>query len=379
MQRWLRRLYVLTVKELKQCTRDFTLVAFMAYCFIGAVYISGTGVTQELRHASVLVHDDAASAESRNLVYLFRPPYFKRIGTFSSQREGLMRLDDGTSMLLLDIPADFSETLRRATRPATVQMLVDTSNVTMGYLASAYGQRIVAAYAGDLAQQAARHSGTDVRTLPSVQNVTRVRFNPNLNGHWFNAIGQWLTMMTVLAVLLPATALVRERERGTVEQLLVAPLSLMQIMVSKAVAMTLVNVAGTVLSVYAVMRPLGVPFVGSTTLFFGTTALYVFSIAGLGLAIGAFARSSAEVGMLVILIAVPMTALSGTWTAPEAMPAWTRYGLQISPLYHFIECAYGILLRGAGPGVLWQSILMMSVLGCVAFGLAWLQLRRKLS
>ena len=83
--------------------------------------------------------------------------------------------------------------------------------------------------------------------------------------------------------------------------------------------------------------------------------------------------------MLVILIAVPMTALSGTWTAPEAMPAWTRYGLQISPLYHFIECAYGILLRGAGPGVLWQSILMISLLGSVAFALAWLQLRRKLS
>lgn len=351
----------------------------MAYCFIGAVYISGTGVTQELHNATMLIHDDALSTESRNLVYLFREPYFRRIGTFSSQREGLMQLDDGASMLLLDIPANFSETLRRAARPATVQMLVDTSNVTMGYLASAYGQRIVATYADGLAQRAARRSGMDVRTLPTVKNATRVWFNPNLNGHWFNAIGQWLTMMTVLAVLLPATALVRERERGTVEQLLVAPLSSMQIMVSKAFAMTLVNVAGTMLSVYAVMLPLGVPFAGSPMLFFGTTALYVFSIAGLGLAIGAFARSSAEVGMLVILIAVPMTALSGTWTAPEAMPAWTRYGLQISPLYHFIECAYGILLRGAGLSVLWQSILMISLLGSVAFALAWLQLRRKLT
>jgi ABC-2 type transport system permease protein len=370
---------VLTVKELKQCTRDFTLVAFMGYCFIGAVYISGTGVTQDLHNASVLVRDGDASADSRNLIYLFRQPYFSRIGTFSGQRDGLERLDAGSSMLLLDIPEDFSETLRRGVRPATVQMLVDTSNVTMGYLASAYGQRIVGAYAEDLARQSAGRRGMDVRTLPSVQNLTRVWFNPNLNGHWFNAIGQWLTMMTVLAVLLPATALVRERERGTVEQLLVAPLSSTQIMMSKALAMTLVNVAGTALSVCAVMLPLGVPFAGSAWLFFATTALYVFSIAGLGLAIGAFARSSAEVGMLVILIAVPMTALSGTWTAPEAMPAWTRYGLQISPLYHFIECAYGILLRGAGLSVLWQSILMLALLGAAAFGLAWLRLRRTLS
>jgi len=282
-------------------------------------------------------------------------------------------------MLLLDIPRDFSETLNRAARPASVQLLIDTSNVTMGYLASAYGENIAAEFMQDWAEQAARRSGIDLRTLPSVQNASRVWFNPNLNGHWFNAIAQWLTMMTVLAVLLPAMALVRERERGTVEQLLVAPLTPMQIMLSKALAMTLVNVVGTALSVYAIMRPLiGLPFVGSSWLFFVTTALYIFSIAGLGLAIAAFARSSAEVGMLCILIAVPMTALSGTWTAPEAMPVWSRYALRISPLYHFIECAYGIMLRGAGVAVLWDSILAMALLGAVLFGIAWLRLRGRL-
>jgi ABC-2 type transport system permease protein len=259
-------------------------------------------------------------------------------------------------------------------------MLVDTSNVTLGYLAAAYGERIAAGYAQERARRVAERSGLDLRSLPAVENVSRVWYNPNLNGHWFNAIGQWLTMMTVIAVLLPATALVRERERGTVEQLLVAPLTPLQIMISKAVAMTLVNLAGTALSVYAVMLPLiGVPFAGSAWLFFATTALYVFSIAGLGLAVGAFARSSAEVGMLVILIAVPMTALSGTWTAPEAMPEWSRYGLQISPLYHFLTCAYGILLRGADFRSLWSSILMLALLAGVAFGLAWVRLRQKLS
>jgi len=370
---------VLTVKELEQCARDFVLVAFMAYSFVGAVYISGTGVTQDLRNATILVHDADNTPQSRSLLYRFRQPYFKRIGTYTGESAGLARLDMGTAMLLLDIPEDFEATLSHSARPAQVQMLVDTSNVTLGYLAAAYGQQIVAEYAQERAQEGARRSGLDLRVLPSVENVSRVWYNPNLNGHWFNAIGQWLTMMTVIAVLLPATALVRERERGTLEQLLVAPLTPMQIMVSKALAMTLVNLVGTALSVYAVMLPLiGVPFAGSAWLFFATTALYVFSIAGLGLAIGAFARSSAEVGMLVILIAVPVTALSGTWTAPEAMPEWSRYGLQISPLYHFLSCAYGILLRGAQLRVLWSSILMLALLGAIAFGLAWLGLRRKL-
>jgi len=372
----LRRFAVLTVKELKQCSRDLVLVAFTAYSFLAAVYISGTGVTQDLRNAALLVHEGTPTPASRDLLYRFREPYFRRIGTFWSPREGMRRLDDGTAMLLLDIPEDFAETLNRAARTASVQLMVDTSNVTMGYLASDYGERIAATFTQDWSQRVARRSGLDLRTVPSVENASRVWYNPDLNGHWFNAIGQWLTMMTVIALLLPATALVRERERGTVEQLLVAPLTPVQIMLSKATAMTLVNVGGTVLSVYAVMRlAVGVPFAGSAALFFATTALYVFSIAGLGLAIGSFARSSAEVGMLVILIVVPMTALSGTWTAPEAMPTWARYALTISPLYHFIDCAYGILLRGAGIRVLWGSIVALALLCFVGFALAWLRLR----
>lgn len=367
------------VKELKQCWRDLVLIAFVAYSFIIAVYISGTGVTQDLTGATLLVHDGSNTSESRDLLYLFREPYFRRIGTPPSARDGLARLDDGSAMLLLDIAPDFSRALHRGARPATVQMLIDTSNVTMGYLASAYAARITQTFTGDWATRAAGRYGIDMRSLPTVDDESRAWFNPNLNGHWFNAIGQWLTMMTVIALLLPATALVREREHGTVEQLLVAPLTPMQIMLSKALAMTAVNVAGTVLSVYLVLRPLvSVPFAGSMWLFFATTALYVFSVAGLGLLIGAFARSSAEVGMLVVLVVVPMTALSGTWTAPEALPAWSRNVLQISALHHFIECAYGIPLRGEGLEMLWSPILWIAGLGAAAFGLAWLRLKRRL-
>lgn len=355
------------------------LVAFTTYSFIVAVYISGTGVTQDLQNSMLLVHDGSNTPSSRELLYRFHEPYFRRVATVASDRSGVEKLDKGASMLLLDIPTDFSETLNRGARTATVQMLIDTSNVTMGYLAAAYGDRITTTFNDDWADRALGRYGLEARTLPSVGNATRIWFNPNLNGHWFNAIGQWLTMMTVIAILLPAMALVREREHGTVEQLLVAPLTPAQIMLSKAIAMTLVNVLGTVASVYLVLRPLiGVPFAGSAWLLFSTTALYVFSVAGIGLLIGAFARSSAEVGMMVVLIVVPMTALSGTWTAPEAMPAWSQYLLQFSTLHHFIECAYGILLRGAGLRTLWSSILAMALLGAAAFGAAWLRLERHL-
>lgn len=353
-------------------------MAFMGYAFLGAVYISGIGITQDLHNATVAIHDADSGGASRDLLYRFRPPYFRRSGTFTGAADGLRHLDEGSSMLLLDIPADFSETLNRAIEPATAQLMIDTSNVTLGYLGSAYAGEIVAGMSEEWSRHAAARTGIDTRTIPSVENLSRVWYNPNLDGHWFNAIGQWLTMMTVMAMLLPATALVRERERGTIEQLLVAPVTPVQIMASKAISMTLMCLLGTALSVYLVMRlALNVPFAGSAGLFFATTALYALAIAGMGLAIGTFARSSAEVGMLVILISVPMTALSGTWTAPEAMPRWSRYALQVSPLYHFIECGYGILLRGASLAQLWGSILAIALLGCLAFVLAWLRLRTR--
>lgn len=183
---------MLVVKELKQCWRDFVLIAFVAYSFIIAVYISGTGVTQDLRGAALLVHDGSDTPVSRDLLYRFREPYFKRLGISTSARGALARLDDGSAMVLLDIPPDFSRTLHRGARPATVQMMVDTSNVTMGYLASAYGGRITGTFTEDWATRAAGRYGIDMRSLPTVGDASRAWFNPNLNGHWFNAIGQWL-------------------------------------------------------------------------------------------------------------------------------------------------------------------------------------------
>jgi ABC-2 type transport system permease protein len=257
-----------------------------------------------------------------------------------------------------------------------VQALIDTSQANTGYLASSYAARIVARFSEDQARRNILRAGGDLRLAPSIRNELRVWYNPGLNDQWFNTISELLTMVTVACILLPAAAMIREKERGTLEQLLVSPLTPLQIMLSKLLSMMLVMLCGTTVAVFGIMMPFyGVPFVGSVPLFFLLTALYAFTNAGLGLVAATFARNSAQVGLVVLLMVMPIVMLSGTWTPMESMPAWLRALMYLSPLRHFIEIAYGILLRGAGFGVLWDSVLPMAAIGVALFALGLARFR----
>ena len=221
-------------------------------------------------------------------------------------------------------------------------------------------------------------AGGDLRQMPAIKNDLRVWYNPSLNDSWFNTIAELLTMITIACILLPAAAMIREKERGTLEQLLVSPLTPLQIMLSKLISMMLVMFCGTAVAVFGIMMPFyGVPFIGSVPLFFALTALYAFTNAGLGLTAATFARNSAQVGLVVLLMVMPIVLLSGTWTPMESMPSWLRSLMYLSPLRHYIEIAYGILLRGAGLDVLWTSVLPMAAIGVALFALGLLRFRRQ--
>lgn len=173
-------------------------------------------------------------------------------------------------------------------------------------------------------------------------------------------------MITLFSLLLPAAAMVREKERGTIEQLLVSPLSPLQIMIPKIVAMVAVILGGTALGLFGILVPVfAVPVAGSLLLFFVLTTLYVSTLAGIGILIATMTRNMAQAGMMVILIIAPMMFLSGAWTPPEAMPTIMRLGMYVSPLYYYINASYGILMKGAGFSVLWpmfSGILLIAVL-----------------
>jgi ABC-2 type transport system permease protein len=374
---WLRRLRVMTLKELLQFSRDWALIVFMVYAFTLDIYLAGSGVRLELNNAVTVVHDSDGTASSRELISRFRRPSFDVKGLISAEKEGMDLLDSGSAMVVLDIPPRFEESVMRGT-PSAVQVQLDASNSVLGTFAASYAARIVSRFG---LEAGLRKLGLDAQQLdrmPQVLEEHRVWFNPNQDDRWFMSIAELLNIITLFAILLPASAMVREKERGTVEQLLVTPLTPFQIMFPKVFAMAVVILAGTGLSLFGVLRfCFGVPFRGSLYLYFAITLLYVFTTAGLGLLISTIARNLGQAGLLTITTYGPMIFLSGAWTPPEAMPSLPRLLMLLSPLHYYIDASYGVLLKGAGPGLLWDSILGMSILGGTLFGLGMWRLRRQ--
>jgi ABC-2 type transport system permease protein len=375
--RWLRRMQVMTIKELLQLFRDVTLMLFFVYSFTVDIYTAGSGFSLDLNHAAMVVRDDDRSSASRELVQRFRAPYFQYRGTLNSTAQGLRMLDRGQAMIVLDIPPQF-ETSITAGRQATVQMQVDTTNSVLGQQASSYGAQIAGEYGLEMGLAQQGLTPESLKEAPVIVDDHRIWFNQNQNDAWFMTISEMLIIITVFALALPAAAMVREKERGTIEQLLVSPLSPIQVMFPKILSMMLVILAGTAVSLFGVLEGIfHVPVKGSLTLFFAVTAVYVFVTAGLGLYVATLARNLAQVGMLLILILAPQLFLSGVWTPPEAMPWWLRDAMVISPMHFYIDASFGILLKGAGLNLIGHSVASLCALGAIVFAFALWRLRKQ--
>lgn len=365
---WWRRLGAMIMKELLQLSRDGALMFFFIWSFNVNVFLSANDMKLQLANARLVVHDADHSVASRELIHRFRSPFFRVDGEIARLDEGLRLLDDGKAMLVLNIPPRFEEALIGGEQTA-VQLQGDTTNSPQGLSAASYAARIVGEFGLEVAAQHVGLAGTAEDGLPVIRSEHRVWYNPNQNEAWFQSVVELLNMITVFAILLSAAAMVREKERGTIEQLLVSPLTPFQIMFPKVAAMTLAILMGTALSLFVIVQGMfHLPVKGSLLLFFSMTALYVFTTAGLGLFISMFTTNQAQVGLMTILVVAPMLLLSGTWTPPEAMPEWVRYLMLLSPLHYFIDISYGILLKGIGLEILWKPVLAMAALGGSLFG-----------
>ncbi|HVY79833.1 MAG TPA: ABC transporter permease, partial [Steroidobacteraceae bacterium] len=264
---WARQVAALALKELKQLWRDRGLFGFVIYVFTLNIVLAAGGASFELNRVPVVVNDADRSEAARNLTYRFQPPYFSLRGEVQDPAQVMSMLDREQARLLLDIPHDFAKTLRAGTQPATVQLLVDASHANSGYLAASYATAIANGFGNEWSQQNLARSGIDASAIPHVENRIRLWHNADLNEPWFHTIAELTTMMTVICILLPAAALVREKERGTIEQLLVSPLSPLQVMLAKVLAMEAVMLAGVAVALFAIMQPIyHVPAKGSLTL-----------------------------------------------------------------------------------------------------------------
>ncbi|ODU73029.1 MAG: hypothetical protein BGP10_12935 [Rhodanobacter sp. 68-29] len=365
-------IYRLGVKELWSLRRDPVMLVLILYVFTFAVYSSANSMPETLNNAPIAIVDEDHSPLSQRIVSAFYPPEFTPpIVIDQSQVDPGMDAGDYTFALI--IPPNFQRDVL-AGRRAEIQLNTDATRMTQAFIGSGYIQQIAM---GEIDEFVQRHRGS---TAPPVDLALRARFNPSLEKSWFGGLTQIINQIAMLSIILAGAALIREREHGTIEHLLVMPVTPAEIMLAKIWSMGLVVLAAAALSLNLVVRwALHVPVAGSLWLFFAGAALVLFATTSLGIFMATLARNMPQFGMLMVLIMMPLQMLSGGSTPFESMPVAVQTMMQAAPTTHFVNLGGAILFRGAGFDVVWPQFLALAVIGSVLFAFSLARFRKAIS
>ena len=360
--------YWLGVKELRSFLRDYVLLALVVYAFSLAVIMQARSFSQELHNASVAIVDEDHSELSRRIAHAFLPPLFQTPQPIA-ERDIVPLMNAGRYTFVIDIPPNFQRDVLAGRRPA-LQIDVDATAMVQAGLGSGYAQQIVTTEISDFVSRA------EGGPLPLVNLAVRIAFNPNITTAWFTSVMGIINSITMLAIILAGAAIIREREHGTMDHLLVMPVTPFEIAMSKVWANGLVIAVAVGLSLSIVVRTiLGIPIGGSILLFMVGVVIYLFFATAIGVFLGTVARSMPQLGLLYMLVYLPMNMLSGANTPLESMPPWLATIMRASPSTHFVSFAQSILYRGAGIDVVWPEFLVVALIGGLFFGLAILRFR----
>ncbi|MDX2412370.1 MAG: ABC transporter permease, partial [Woeseiaceae bacterium] len=286
MTTWIN-IFWLGIKELRSVLSDPVMVGLIIFAFSLAIYSQASAISESVNNASVAVVDEDHSALSRAIANAFYPPYFKESELISPTEVG-EAMDQDRFMFVVSIPPKFEEDVRQGRQPS-VQIDIDATAVTQASLGNSYIQRIVSKEVNHYINR------SDETTDYPVILVQRRAFNPNGTGMWFGAINALINQISMITIILTGAALLREREHGTIEHLLVMPLTSFQIVMSKVWANGLIILIAFSLSMLFVVETiLDVPIAGSRLLLVGGTTIYLFAAAAIGIFLGTIARTMAQ-------------------------------------------------------------------------------------
>lgn len=365
-------IYRLGIKEMWSLARDPMMLVLIAYTFTVSIYVAATAMPETLHKAPIAIVDEDGSPLSGRIASAFFLPRFNPPAMI-----GLADIDAGMDAgdytFALDIPPDFQSDVL-AGRSPEIQFNVDATRMSQAFTGSSYVQQMVA---GEINEFVQRYR---VVAIPPVDLVPRARFNPNLEQSWFGALMEIINNVTMLSIVLTGAALIREREHGTIEHLLVMPVTPFEIMLAKVWSMGLVVLAAAAAAlVFVVQGVLRVPIEGSVSLFLAASALHLFATTSLGIFMATLARSMPQFGLLAMLILLPLQLLSGGFTPRESMPEFIQTMMLAAPTTHFVAASQAILFRGAGLEVVVPEFLSLAGIGMAFFIISHQRFRQTIS
>ena len=370
MIRSIKNIYHLGIKELISLFRDYLLLILIIYSFSVAVVVASRGKPDSLSSAAIAVVDEDHSQLSKQIADAFFPPMF--IPAKEIRRSEIdPAMDAGKYTFVLVIPVNFEKDLMANLDPE-IQLNVDATRMSQAFTGAGYIQQIID---GEVRTFLKKFSEKDI-----AETVIRNRFNPNLTQPWFEAVMQLVNNITMLAIILTGAALIRERENGTLEHLLVMPVRTFEIMAAKVWSMMAVVLLASAFALVFVIRMfMQVPVEGSVLLFLAGVALHLFAATSLGIFLACMSQNMPQLGMLLILVFLPMQMLSGGSTPRESMPDWVQDVMLAAPTTHFVEFSQAILYRGAGIEVVWKPFLILFLIGVVLFVISLSKFRKSVA
>jgi ABC-2 type transport system permease protein len=356
----LTNIFWLANKELRSVLSDKVMVLFVLYAFTWTIYQQATGTSNEVNNASIAFADEDHSALSEELINAFYPPRFQfpvRIQTDEIERS----MDEGRFMFIVVLPPQFERDLKAGRQP-DIQVNIDATAMQQAGIGSGYIHNIISKRLSNYLKR------TDVGNGAPVNLVERKLFNPNGVSAWFSSIVAIINQLSLLTIVLTGAAVIREREHGTLEHLLVMPLTPFEIAMAKVVANGLVILIATMLSLFLVVRMvLQVPIQGSVVLWFAGVLLYLFFATALGVFLGTISRSMAQFALLIILVVMVIQLLSGGSTPVESQPGWLQAVTYFLPSRHFVSFSQIIIYRGGGLSAVWLNFAMVAAIGLAFF------------
>ena len=366
----LKNIYHLGVKEIRGLFRDWLMVGLIVYSFTYAIVVASRAQPDSLNKAAIAIVDDDQSQLTKRLADAFIPPMFLP-PKFITQSEIDPGMDHGEFTFVVVFPASFQRDVMSGKEPE-IQVNVDATRMSQAFTGSGYIQQI-------LQQEISRFMKKEQNSTLA-KYVIRNRFNPNLTQLWFTSVMQLVNNITMLAIILTGSALIRERENGTLEHLLVMPVTAFEIMASKIWSMMLIVLTASAFSLIFVIRIfMEVPVEGSVMLFLIGVALHLFAATSLGIFLACISQNMPQLGMLLILVYLPMQMLSGGFTPYESMPKWVQHVMSVAPTTQFVSFSQSILFRGAGLEVVWKPFLFLLVIGSVLFLISLAKFRRSVA
>ena len=366
----LRRILALMRKELLEVRRDPRLLRIIFLAPIVQLLAFGYAVSTDVRHTATITLDRDHTPTSRRLLEaLTASGYFDLVAHASSPAELVRALDLSTATLAIEIPRGLEADLAEG-RGATVQLLFDGTNSNLATVSRGYAEAIVERFGVSL---------TSPALTPPLTLVDRAWFNPDLKSRNYNVPAVVGVIVMLVCLLLTSLAVVREREVGTLEQLLVSPLSAWELLAGKTLPFAILGLINVAVITTVALVWFDIPFRGSFLLFLAASLLYLLSALGLGLLVSSIAKTQQEAFMSTLLLFMPAMLLSGFLFPVASMPAGFRAVTIANPMRHYLEIVRALFLKGAAFEALRSQLTALLILGVVIFAAAWWRFRRTTS